>query len=146
MESENTTGKSIWYYLGVGGGAPADKVNNKHISIWSVVWALAVVTATWLVKSIDMSPSLKWFVALAPNLIALVVLRSYLRFLRMTDELQRRIQLEGLAVGFGAGFIFGIGYLVAEGAGAPPFKAVWMILVMTAGWIVGNVFALRRYR
>ena len=69
-----------------------------------------------------------------------------MRFLRMTDELQRRIQIEGLAVGFGVGWIFAIGYLVMQSAGAPALPVTAMILVMTGGWIVGNLLAIRHYR
>lgn len=70
---------------------------------------------------------------------------SYLRLLRMTDEMQRKIHVEGLAVGFGTGWIFAIGYLALEAAGAPELPVVTMIMVMTVGWMVGTFLAVRHY-
>lgn len=49
-------------------------------------------------------------------------------------------------MGFGAGYLFAIGYLVAEAAGAPPLDVTFIILVMTAGWLIGNVVAMRHYQ
>ena len=75
-----------------------------------------------------------------------MALKSYLTFLRMTDELQRRVQIEGLAIGFGTGYAIAIGYLVAEAAGAPPLGLHFLILFMTAGWLIGNFTAMKRYQ
>lgn len=138
---------SIWYYLGAGGAdTPTDRRNNKALSIWSIVWAIAIILASFFVTNFDLGPALTWIIVLLPNLFAIIVLRSYLKFLRMTDELIRRVQLEGLAVGFGTGYAFTIGYLVAEAAGAPPMNMAVLVLVMTVGWLGGNFFAARRYR
>jgi O-antigen/teichoic acid export membrane protein len=138
---------SIWHYLGVGGGAtPTDLKNNKQLSLLSIAWALTVVAASALLVTLDLAPPLQWLLVLAPSVVAYFVLRAYLRFLRMTDEMQRRIQIEGLAVGFGVGFAFANAYLVAEAAGAPPLNLAILILVMTIGWGSGNFFAVKRYQ
>ncbi len=124
-----------------------DRRNNRRFTIWCLVWAAAIIGATWIVKSFDDLPgSAAWIIAAVPNVFAFAALVSYMRFLRMTDELQRRIQIEGLAVGFGVGWIFAMGYLVMQSAGAPALPLTAMILVMTGGWIVGNLLAIRHYR
>ena len=138
---------SIWHYLGVGGGAtPTDLENNKQLSLLSIAWALTVVAASALLTKLDLAPPLQWLLVLTPSVVAFFVLRAYLKFLRMTDEMQRRIQIEGLAVGFGVGYAFGIAYLVAEAAGAPPLNLAVLIAVMTLGWLGGNFFAVKRYQ
>ncbi|MFN3235793.1 MAG: hypothetical protein ACE37D_01920 [Pseudomonadales bacterium] len=143
----NPNKPSIWHYLGVGGGAtPTDLQNNKHLSILSIAWAISIVAASAVLTQIELAPAIQWLVVLTPNIIAYFVLRSYLKFLRMTDEMQRRIQIEGLAVGFGVGYAFALGYLVAEAAGAPPLNLAVLILVMTIGWLGGNFFAVKRYQ
>ena len=108
--------------------------------------AASIIGATWLIETFDLTGALAWSIGLAPNALAIVALIAYLKFLRMTDELQRRIQLEGLAIGFGATWIFGIGYLVLQSAGAPELPLTTLILVMTGGWIFGNYRAVRRYQ
>lgn len=138
---------SIWHYLGVGGGAtPTDLENNKQLSLWSIAWALTVVAASALLTKLDLALPLQGLLVLTPSVVAIFVLRAYLKFLRMTDEMQRRIQIEGLAVGFGVGYAFGIAYLVAEAAGAPPLNLAVLIAVMTLGWLGGNFFAVKRYQ
>jgi hypothetical protein len=138
---------SIWHYLGVGGGAtPTDLQNNKHLSLLSIAWAISIVAASAALTQVELDPALQWLMVLIPNFFAFFVLRSYLKFLRMTDEMQRRIQIEGLAVGFGVGYAFALGYLVAEAAGAPPMNLAALVLVMTVGWLGGNFFAARRYQ
>lgn len=126
---------------------PVDRRNNRRFTIWCLAWAGTIITATWIIESFDNLPTAAtWTIATLPNVFAFLALVSYLRFLRMTDELQRRIQIEGLAVGFGVGWIFAIGYLVMQSAGAPELPVTAMILIMTGGWIAGNLLAIRHYR
>ena len=145
MEEKSHDTRSIWSRLG-GEGTATDRANTRLLNGWSLAWALLIVAAAWTLKFVAMPETVQWIVALAPNLIALVVLQRYLRFLRMTDELLRRIHLEGLAVGFGSSYIFTIGYLIAEGAGAPPLNLAFLVVVMTTGWLAGNITAMKRYR
>ena len=138
---------SFWQMITFGCGTAVDRENNRRFTYWCVAWAFAIIAATWIVETMEALPApVAWAVALSPNVFAFFALLAYLRFLRMTDELQRRIQLEGLAIGFGVGWIFAIGYLVLQSAGAPELQATTMILVMTAGWIFGNIRAIRHYR
>ena len=138
---------SIWHYLGAGGADTAtDQANNKRLSLWSMVWAFSIIAATAAVAGMELPAAIKWSIVILPNLVALMTLRSYLKFLRMTDELQRKVQIEGLAVGFGTGWGFTIGYLVAEAAGAPPLNLAFLVLIMTGGWLTGNWIAMRRYQ
>ena len=138
----------IWRLTGMNNcETETDFANNKTLTFWCLGWAAAIIGATWLIKTFTELPApLTWLIALLPNVLAVFALVAYLRFLRMTDELQRRIQLEGLAVGFGVGWIFAIGYLVFQAAGAPELPITAMILVMTAGWITGTLRAVRHYQ
>lgn len=143
---QEETGTSIWRALCGTAGTKTDRANNKRFSIWCIAWAIAIVAATWVLKNLEGLPaSLAWIIALAPNLLALGALVSYLRLLRMADEMQRKIHVEGLAVGFGTGWIFALGYLALEAAGAPELSVTTMVLVMTGGWMLGTVLATRHY-
>lgn len=138
---------SVWQRVTVGAGTAADRRNNRRFTVWCLAWAAALIGATWIVDSYDsVVGPIAWLVALSPNIFAIGALVAYLRYLRMADEMQRRIQVEGLAIGFGTGWIFTIGYLVLQSAGAPAIPLTAIILVMTAGWIVGNIIAVRHYR
>ncbi len=137
----------LWQKLAMGCGTDTDRRNNLRFTMWSIAWALALISATWIVNFFEGLPAaLAWLIALSPNVFAIGALIAYMRFLRMTDELQRRIQIEGLAIGFGTGWIFAIGYLVLQSVGAPDLPVTAMILVMTGGWILGTLLATRHYR
>lgn len=145
MPNEETR-TSLWRVLCGLTGTEIDRINNKRFTIWCLAWAIAIVAATFLIKSFDSMPTaLAWGLALVPNLLALGALVSYLRLLRMTDEMQRKIHVEGLAVGFGTGWIFALGYLVLEAVGAPELSVTAMVLVMTGGWMLGTFLAVRHY-
>ena len=84
-------------------------------------------------------------VALVPVVVGFLALAAYLRFLRQADEMTRRMQLEGLAIGFGAGIVFTMGYPVLETAGWPVVPDSTPAVVLMVGWGVGQILAVRRY-
>jgi hypothetical protein len=135
----------FWQIVSACYGTATDRKNSRRTTQFSIIWAASIIVATWVVKFLDLPAALVWVIALAPNLAALLTLSAYMKYLRMADELQRRIQLEGLAIGFGVGWFFAIGYLVAQAAGAPELPLTAMILVLTAGLVLGNVIAIRNY-
>jgi hypothetical protein len=61
------------------------------------------------------------------------------------NELQRRIQVEALALGFGAGAVFAMLYPLFEGLGAPAVGGRATALVMMLSWAVGSWLGTRRY-
>jgi len=147
MKEREENRVSFWQRITFGVGTAVDRRNNRRFTVWCIAWAAALIGATWIVETYDsVVGPIAWLVALSPNVFAIGALVAYLRFLRMADEMQRRIQIEGLAIGFGTGWIFAIGYLVAQSAGAPEIPLTAIILVMTAGWIAGNIIAVRHYR
>ena len=113
---------------------------------WTLGWAIAFVGASWFLRSDPaISQGAAWIVAVAPNLLALGVVIVYLRFLRDADELVRRIQLEGLAFGFGVGVVFSMGYQLLERAGAPQLGFSDLAGIMMFAFVVGVVRANRQY-
>lgn len=86
-----------------------------------------------------------WAVAILPGLLGVALVFVYLHMLREMDEFMRRVQLEGLAVGFGAGVVFAITYGLLEQVGAPE-SGNRPIVVMMFAWAAGQLLALWRYR
>ncbi len=92
-------------------------------------------------------PTVWWrFPVMIVPLVPLVfVVRAVARFLVDTDELQRRIQLEALAVAFGAGSVLTFGYGLLQGVGLPALSWLWVWPVYAVCWLVGLFVARRRY-
>jgi hypothetical protein len=150
METLKNNGEdrpSTWKTLLTGGGTAEDCRSQHRIVRWSIAWSATLLAATWVIQTFEGLPdAVSWLIALLPNALAIITLLAYLEFLRSTDELQRRIQLEGLAFGFGGGWFFAIGYQVLERAGAPELTAPAVIVAMTGAWGVGQILAIRRYQ
>jgi hypothetical protein len=124
-----------------------DRRNSNRFTGWTFAWAVSFVGATLVLKAgLVPEGAASWAVALAPDVLGVAALLAYVRFLRQTDELLRKIQLEGLAVGFGVGVVFAMGYRLLERAGAPGLDIDDPVLVMLFAWVVGQLVALRRYR
>jgi hypothetical protein len=70
---------------------------------------------------------------------------GYYRFLRQTDELQRRVQIDGLALGFGAGVFWSVlnSMLVLAGAELP--DSLGILPVMVCGYAAGVSVAAHRH-
>lgn len=125
---------------------PEARRNQRFFTGWCLAWALSFVAATWLLRfEIVTTPPLTWLVALVPTLVGLLLIRSYVRFFRSADELMQKVHLEGLAFGFGAGFLFMTGYGLLERLGAPAMSISDPVAVIAFAWALGQLLAMRRY-
>ena len=130
-------------------GTERDRRNRFAILRWSILLAVSVVGSAFMLR-MGGSAALKWVIAAIPIGLLIPWLLSYLRFIREADELVRQIQLEGLAVGFCAGFAFGIIDSVLGHAGLPQLDAASslsvMVAIMALGYAFGRVLASKRFR
>ena len=144
--NKSETNRSLWRCIvGYGVANETDLHNQLRFAGLTLLWALAFVGATWLLKNEILQGPVVWLVAILPGVLGVGMVFVYLHMLREMDEFMRRVQLEGLAIGFGAGLVFAITYGLLEQAGAP---AQWNrpIVVMMFAWGAGQLLAVRRYR
>ncbi len=97
---------------------------------------------------IQANPHAAWRVplALAPVIPAALALWAYVRFLNRMDELQRRIQLEALALASGSTALLTFSYGFLENVGFPHLSLIWVLPLMVALWGLGSALAGRKYR
>ena len=147
MTSSDVKPRSIWQVIKSCSGTELDRRNEYRVSAWILAWAVSYVAASWTLKAdLDLATPLIWILVAVPNLIGVVAVFAYLRFLRMADELLRKIQLEGLALGFAAGVLVTPGYQLVEAAGAPQLGTNHIIVAMIFGWTIGQLLGIWRYR
>lgn len=123
-----------------------DRRAQRRIRTWSLLWALSLIAVTLAIRRWHLSSGLILAGIASSALLGLGTLLAYRRFLRETDELRRKIELDALALAFGVGVIGGMTYwllTIAEAVSTASFGFVFaaMILVYPAGVLVG----LRRY-
>lgn len=140
--------KLPWWRWGCGDlVTPRDRRNLRQFNSWTFGWAVSLVAASLaLTRGWIVSPILVWSAIATSCLLGLAACWMYVRFLREADELLRKIQLEGLAIGFGVGCVFVGGALLAEASGLPRVDPSAPMVAMLAGWSVGQWLAARRYR
>lgn len=139
--------QGIWMRLLCSGASTArDRRNQYRFLIWAALWALVFVASGLTQRYVELDGAPLWLVAFAPTLPAILVVASYLKFLREADELVRRVQMEGLALGFGAGVLLIIAVQLPETTPITQFKGSDVLFVMMLGWAIGQVWATWRYR
>jgi hypothetical protein len=117
---------------------PAMAGYNAVMMLWKQM--LGLVQAPWL----------RLLVALLPALLVLWVMRAFVRFVRDSDELQRRIELESGAV---AALLISAGYMAAgfvqmAGLIEVPAKLamLWVFPSLCFTYGAAKVFIARRYQ
>lgn len=125
---------------------PADRRNGRRIIAASALWAVVFVASSWVLGG-DSVPAggAAWAIAALCVVLGLVALAAYRRYLLEADELTRRIQLEGVAFGFGAGLVFSLTYELFRQAGAPDIGMTHGGTVLVVGYIVGVLRATHQY-
>ncbi len=135
-------------FLKACGELTARDLRNQWLVVrWLFLWQLAFVVAsmafkrTWIPEG---APAVA--LAVLPSLFGVAMLVAFTRFLRRAYELQRKIQLDALALGFGVGVVVAVGYELLEDAGVV-FKAdiSGITVVMFVAYAVGVLLGARRY-
>lgn len=110
--------------------------------------AYVVVLIVSIITLQHVTLALPWrvLIAVAPVIPTLFALVAFLRFLGRMDELQRRIQLEALGLGFGAVGILTFAYGFLENVGLPRLSYIWIFPALIAFWGIGTGIAARRYQ
>ena len=137
--------ESLWERCA--GSSPRDRANQRRIVWTTLAWAVAFVGVSWAIKHDVLAKGpLLWALAVVPAVLGFAVVFAYSRFLREADELQRLIQLNALALGFGGGLFAFYAYRVFERLGAPQVGLEDATLIMIALYVLGIILGGRRYR
>lgn len=108
------------------------------------VYAILVMVSVWLLKH-QVYPPLRLLFALLPVIPALLAMWAAIRYFRGLDELQRRIQFEGLAFSFLATCALALTWGFLQNAGLPHADVIWVAPALVFFWGLGACIAKRRY-
>jgi hypothetical protein len=103
-----------------------------------------VPVSIWLLRGHEHSPW-RFLFAVLPVFPAALAMGAGIRFFRGLDEMQRRIQFEGLAFSFLATGLITLTYGFLENAGLPRLNWIWIVPILTLSWSIGLTIASRRY-
>ncbi len=124
-----------------------DRLNQWRFVWWSLAWAIAWVVASITIKHEWVGKgTAQLIIALLPTVLGVGMLFAYAKFLREADELQRKIQLDALALGFGSGLVGSVLYQLLGRTGFVAAADISdAILILIVGYIAGILIGQRRY-
>lgn len=125
-----------------------DTKNTVRLLIWTLAWVGTLALAQFGPALWGDQPAISW-VAIIVNLAAgLGWIIAHARFLRESDDLQRKIMLDAIAAALGAGLVGGFAYTAATNAKIVPdlTDIALMSVVMAVVYVVGIIVGRLRYR
>ena len=117
----------------------------KEFGSSMAAYVVIVLLSVWLVKHRVHSP-VRYLLAVLPVVPAAFAMWAAIRYFRGLDELQRRIQVEGLAFSFLTTCLIALSWGFLQIAGLPPFDVIWIAPLLVFLWGVGTCVARRRYQ
>lgn len=108
-------------------------------------YAVTVPFSVWLLKGHEHS-SLRFPFAILPLIPSVFAMWAAIRLFRGLDELQRRIQFEGMAFSFLGTCLFSLTWGFLQNAGLPHADVIWITPLLIMLWGVGLAFSARRYQ
>ncbi len=138
----NNTETSSWCET-----TPKDRANGQRVMRWSLAWAAMMLSAS-------AASSFNWFDGRIAGLVGAVLsailgvftVRAYRYFLKETDELRQKIELEALGIALGVGVVGGTAYMQVANSldkGEPRLSIVIAGMLVTYSITVG--IGRRRY-
>lgn len=127
----------------------ASRIYMRDMAICAVVYVGVVFGAVTLIRHMPFHLP-QWLIviiALTPLIPALMMLRTYLTFLRSLDELGRRIQTEAWLIAAGVVGLASFTYsFLEEWAQLPRIDLIWVFPALMFAWGVAQHFVRRRYK
>ncbi len=119
-----------------------------RLGLWTAAWVVTLAIATfgpvfvWEAKAISLGALI---INLAAGTGMIVANKDHLNCL---DEMQRKIQLEAMALALGAALVAGLAYSTADVIDLIPFDAEigFLVFLVCAAYALGILFGNRRYQ
>jgi len=130
-------------------GLVARDVKNATVAnIWTLAWAISLGVISYL-SDYGWYTSI-WVAMVGFGIHAVIgvgMVLAFKKFLTEADELERKIQLDALALSVGVTIVFFSSYSVLEKAiSIPGLSTAYLIVVLALAYSVGIIFGRRRYR
>ena len=125
------------------------KKNTIRLFFWTVAWVLATAGAAFGPKSLWDFNTLQTILGVLVHIgIGFGMIRMFKQYLLGLDELQRKIQLDAMALSLGIGLVLGSSYELLEDIKLIPFEPEipHLIILMSLTYVVGTVLGHRKYQ
>ena len=125
------------------------KKNTLRLFFWSVAWVLATAGVAFGSKNLWNFNTWLTIIAVLIHIgLGLGMIRVFKQYLLGLDELQRKIQLDAMALSLGIGLVLGCSYEMLEDIKLIPFEPEipHLIILMSLTYVVAAVLGHRKYQ
>lgn len=124
------------------------KSRSTQTAIASFISSFTIVLCAQLLKMLDLTTEWRIVLALVPAIPTAMLVWFMAKAIMEMDELQRKIQIEGLAFAFaGTAFVtLFYGMLQLARVGLPHISTLFIYVLMVLLYGIGTVLAGRKYR
>ena len=140
----------LWFSPDMTDAVPKRLARRYQREMWPAMTAYVLVMLAWR-RVLDLADAtwLKVLIALFPALLVLWVMRAFVRYVRDSDEMQRRIELESGAVAglVVSGIYLAAGFLQTAGLIDIPSKVamIWVFPMLCLVYGIAKIVNARRY-
>jgi hypothetical protein len=117
----------------------------RRIILSAIFFLVTLFVSQWLLDQ-ELEKSYQVLVAIAPSIPGALLVFSIGSAIAQLDELQRRIQLEGIGIAFGASVIIFLSYALLVEVGIPQVNWMFVPLLMVLLWGIGKLWTMWKYR
>lgn len=117
----------------------------RRIVLSAVLFFVFLFGAQWLLNQ-EIGEDYQVLIVLVPTIPAILLGLSIASAIAQLDELQRRIQLEGIGIAFGGSVIIMFGYASLVQVGFPEVNWMFVPLLMLLLWGIGKLWTMWKYR
>jgi len=125
------------------------KKNIKNLALWTMAWTLSMALATFGPKFIWENENTLTVIGIILNaLLGVGMIFANIRHLNGLDDLQKKIQLEGMAIALGVGIVGGLSYSLLDSTNLISQDAEISYLVILIGltYFFSVLIGLKRYK
>jgi hypothetical protein len=122
---------------------PAQIIRRMVIAV--VLFLVSLFLSRWLLDQ-DLSQVLQLFAAALPALPGAFMAYAIGSAIAQLDELQRRIQLEAIGIGFAISALASLTYASLVQVGAPQVSWMFVPLLLVVSWGLGKLWTMWKYR
>ncbi|MEQ8952506.1 MAG: hypothetical protein RL120_00090 [Gammaproteobacteria bacterium] len=126
--------------------SPRTKPLELRFVFWTLLWAIALVISKFVTRNELVTGFWAWLFPTAAVLLSLVSFYCYYDFLMKSDELTRKIQLDGISFAFGFGILLTMAIEAFEHLGAPSLSSNDVFTIMVFAWVLGQFWGHMKYQ
>ena len=124
------------------------KKATKNLALWTILWLVSLALATFGPKFIWEENTTWSIITITINTaIGVGLICAHIKHLTALDELQKKIQLEAMAIALGVGIVGGLSYSVMDIANVISGDAeiAFLVMLISISYMIALTVGKKRY-